>query len=131
MLLLALNSFMAYFHLLATCPLQSMLNNLPTSDRVIMHGEVVQLDSDNMRPQHNVMLILLSDRLLIGQPSSGYISSCVLVCKISSVIHLYVVSYMVLRNVIILGKYRFQLESSHPLNNIAAVNIKDREMAKL
>ncbi|VIO96675.1 Uncharacterized protein BM_BM7247 [Brugia malayi] len=73
----------------------SMLNNLPTSDRVIMHGEVVQLDSDNMRPQHNVMLILLSDRLLIGQPSSG--------------------------------KYRFQLESSHPLNNIAAVNIKDRE----
>ncbi|VIO96674.1 Uncharacterized protein BM_BM7247 [Brugia malayi] len=105
----------------------SMLNNLPTSDRVIMHGEVVQLDSDNMRPQHNVMLILLSDRLLIGQPSSGYISSCVLVCKISSVIHLYVVSYMVLRNVIILGKYRFQLESSHPLNNIAAVNIKDRE----
>ncbi|EJW75868.1 PH domain-containing protein [Wuchereria bancrofti] len=73
----------------------SMLNNLPTSDRVIMHGEVVQLESDNMRPQHNVMLILLSDRLLIGQPSSG--------------------------------KYRFQLESSHPLNNIAAVNIKDRE----
>lgn len=37
-----------------------------------MHGEVVQLDNDSMRPQHNVMLILLSDRLLIGQPSSGY-----------------------------------------------------------
>ncbi|VBB27067.1 unnamed protein product [Acanthocheilonema viteae] len=73
----------------------ALLNNLPNSDRVVMHGEVVQLDSDSMRPQHNVMLILLSDRLLIGQPSSG--------------------------------KYRFQLESSHPLNNIAAVNIKDRE----
>uniref|UniRef100_A0A915PWW9 Exocyst complex component 8 n=1 Tax=Setaria digitata TaxID=48799 RepID=A0A915PWW9_9BILA len=72
-----------------------LLNNLPNSDRVIMHGEVVQLDSDSMRPQHNIMLILLSDRLLIGQPSSG--------------------------------KYRFKLESSHPLNNIAAVNIKDRE----
>uniref|UniRef100_A0A0R3RQK9 Exocyst complex component 8 n=1 Tax=Elaeophora elaphi TaxID=1147741 RepID=A0A0R3RQK9_9BILA len=73
----------------------ALLNNLPNSDRVIMHGEVVQLDSDSMRPQHNIMLILLSDRLLIGQPSSG--------------------------------KYRFQLESAHPLNNIAAVNIKDRE----
>ncbi|CAG9540323.1 unnamed protein product [Cercopithifilaria johnstoni] len=76
----------------------ALLNNLPNSDRVIMHGEVVQLDSDSMRPQHNVMLILLSDVLLIGQPSSG--------------------------------KYRFQLESSHPLNNIAAVNIKDRENGK-
>ncbi|EJD74379.1 hypothetical protein LOAG_18298 [Loa loa] len=73
----------------------TLLNNLPNSNRVIMHGEVVQLDSDSMKPQHNVMLILLSDRLLIGQPSSG--------------------------------KYRFQLESSHPLNNIAAVNIKGRE----
>ncbi|VDK65148.1 unnamed protein product [Onchocerca ochengi] len=73
----------------------TLLNNLSSSDRVIMHGEVVQLYSDSMRPQYNVMLILLSDRLLIGQPSSG--------------------------------KYRFQLESSHPLNNIAAVNIKDRE----
>ncbi|KAM3721321.1 Exocyst complex component [Dirofilaria immitis] len=73
----------------------AVLNNLPNSDRVITHGEVVQLDSDSMRPQYNVMLILLSDRLLIGQPSSG--------------------------------KCRFQLESSHPLNNIAAVNIKDRE----
>ncbi|CAG9536834.1 unnamed protein product, partial [Cercopithifilaria johnstoni] len=42
---------------------QALLNNLPNSDRVIMHGEVVQLDSDSMRPQHNVMLILLSDVL--------------------------------------------------------------------
>ncbi|VDK36596.1 unnamed protein product [Gongylonema pulchrum] len=72
-----------------------VLNNLPNSDRVIMHGEVIQLDNDSMRPQHTVMLILLSDRLLIGHPSSG--------------------------------KYRFQLDSTHSLNNLAAVNIKDRE----
>lgn len=51
---------------------QAVLNNLPSPDRLIIHGEVVQVDSESMRPQHNVMLILLSDRLLIGQPSSGY-----------------------------------------------------------
>lgn len=53
-----------------------------------MHSEVIQLDSDSMRPQHNVMLILLSDRLLIGQPSSGYKLKIIifhtdLVCEIS------------------------------------------------
>ncbi|VDN59892.1 unnamed protein product [Dracunculus medinensis] len=72
-----------------------ILNSLPSSERVIMYGEVTQLDSDNKRPLNPALLILLSDRLLIGHPSTG--------------------------------KYRFHLESSHHLNSLAAVNIKDRD----
>ncbi|VDN01465.1 unnamed protein product [Thelazia callipaeda] len=77
----------------------ALLNNLSNSDQIIMYGEVIQLDNDSMRPQQSVMLILLSDRLLIGQSSSG--------------------------------KCRFQFESSHPLNNLAAVNIKDGENSEV
>lgn len=51
---------------------QSVLNNLSSTDRIITYGEVTQLDNDNMRPLHNAMLILLSDRLVICHPSSGY-----------------------------------------------------------
>uniref|UniRef100_A0A915BQF9 Exocyst complex component 8 n=2 Tax=Parascaris univalens TaxID=6257 RepID=A0A915BQF9_PARUN len=72
-----------------------VLNSMTSSDRVILHGEVTQLDSDSKQPLHAAMLVLLTDRLLIGHPSSG--------------------------------KYRFHLESSHPLNALAAVNVKDRE----
>lgn len=36
-----------------------------------MYGEVTQLDSDNKRPLNPALLILLSDRLLIGHPSTG------------------------------------------------------------
>uniref|UniRef100_A0A0N5AU38 Exocyst complex component 8 n=1 Tax=Syphacia muris TaxID=451379 RepID=A0A0N5AU38_9BILA len=73
----------------------SLLNNLSDSNRLFLFGEVTQLDSDNKRPLHPVLLVLLSDRLLIGHPSTG--------------------------------KYRFKLESSHSLNALAAVNVKDRD----
>ncbi|VDK45121.1 unnamed protein product [Anisakis simplex] len=85
-------------HLRDLVILQGVLNSLSNSERVILHGEVMQLDIDSKQPLHPAMLVLLTDRLLIGHPSTG--------------------------------KYRFHLESSHPLNALAAVNIKDRDSAE-
>ncbi|CAI4226648.1 unnamed protein product [Auanema sp. JU1783] len=43
-----------------------ILNNLRSCDRVILHGEMTLLDAETMQPLHKSMLILLTDRLLIG-----------------------------------------------------------------
>ncbi|VDM55059.1 unnamed protein product [Angiostrongylus costaricensis] len=44
----------------------SILNNMRTSDKVLLYGEMMQLDPETKEDIHRAMLILLSDRLLIG-----------------------------------------------------------------
>ncbi|MFH4980791.1 hypothetical protein AB6A40_007500 [Gnathostoma spinigerum] len=73
----------------------SVLNNLKASDKVLLHGEAILLDPDTRRELHPVMLVLLTDQLIIGYPTTG--------------------------------KFRYQVDSTNPLNGIAAVNVKDRE----
>uniref|UniRef100_A0A0K0DDU7 Exocyst complex component 8 n=1 Tax=Angiostrongylus cantonensis TaxID=6313 RepID=A0A0K0DDU7_ANGCA len=52
----------------------SILNNMRTSDKVLLHGEMMQLDPETKEDIHRAMLILLSDRLLVGNitPSGKY-----------------------------------------------------------
>ncbi|KAK6730258.1 hypothetical protein RB195_006991 [Necator americanus] len=72
----------------------SILNNMRSSDKVLLYGEMMLLDPETKEDIHRAMLVLLSDRLLIG-------------------------------NVTPSGKY--SLESTFSLNNLAVVNVKDRE----
>lgn len=55
---------------------------------------MILLNVDTMEPVHPIYLVLLTDTLLIGHPSSGG------------------------------GKYRYNLSSSHSLDNLAVVNVK-------
>ncbi|RCN38705.1 Vps51/Vps67 [Ancylostoma caninum] len=71
-----------------------ILNNMRSSDKVLLYGEMMLLDPETKEDIHRAMLVLLSDRLLIG-------------------------------NITPSGKY--SLESTFSLNNLAVVNVKDRE----
>ncbi|EPB76457.1 Vps51/Vps67 [Ancylostoma ceylanicum] len=71
-----------------------ILNNMRSSDKVLLYGEMMLLDPETKEDIHRAMLVLLSDRLLIG-------------------------------NITPSGKY--SLESTFTLNNLAVVNVKDRE----
>ncbi|CAJ0962631.1 unnamed protein product, partial [Mesorhabditis belari] len=48
-----------------------ILNNLRPSDRVILFGEMVLLDGETKQSIQKQMLILLNDRLLVGNPSAN------------------------------------------------------------
>ncbi|KAJ1373218.1 hypothetical protein KIN20_035571 [Parelaphostrongylus tenuis] len=52
----------------------SILSNMRPSDKVLLYGEMMQLDPETKEDIHRAMLILLSDRLLIGNitPSGKY-----------------------------------------------------------
>ncbi|KHJ91399.1 hypothetical protein OESDEN_08737 [Oesophagostomum dentatum] len=65
-----------------------------STDKVLLYGEMMLLDPETKEDIHRAMLVLLSDRLLIG-------------------------------NITPSGKY--SLESTFSLNNLAVVNVKDRE----
>lgn len=64
-------------------------------DRIILQHEMVLLNPDTMEPVHPIYLVLLTDTLLIGHPPA-----------------------------VGGGKARFQLASSHSLDNLAVVNVK-------
>uniref|UniRef100_A0A183GJR3 Exo84_C domain-containing protein n=1 Tax=Heligmosomoides polygyrus TaxID=6339 RepID=A0A183GJR3_HELPZ len=72
----------------------AILNNMRSTDKVLLYGEMMLLDPETKEDIHRAMLVLLSDRLLIG-------------------------------NITPSGKY--SLESTFSLNNLAVVNVKDRE----
>ncbi|CAD6184543.1 unnamed protein product [Caenorhabditis auriculariae] len=71
-----------------------ILNNMSSSEKIILHGEMDLLDPETKAPLQRCMLILLSHRLIIGNSTTT-------------------------------GKY--SMESTLSLNNVAAVNVKDRE----
>ncbi|CAJ0574399.1 unnamed protein product, partial [Mesorhabditis spiculigera] len=48
-----------------------ILNSFRPSDRVILFGEMFLLDGETKQPIQKQMLILLNDRLLVGNPNSG------------------------------------------------------------
>ncbi|KJH41445.1 Vps51/Vps67, partial [Dictyocaulus viviparus] len=49
----------------------NILNNMRSSDKVLLYGEMMQLDPETKEDVHRAMLVLLSDRLLIGNITSS------------------------------------------------------------
>uniref|UniRef100_A0AC35TYL8 Exocyst complex component 8 n=1 Tax=Rhabditophanes sp. KR3021 TaxID=114890 RepID=A0AC35TYL8_9BILA len=78
-----------------------ILNNQGENSKILGHGEMTLINADSKKPIHSVMLVLLSDKLLVGYPSTG------------------------------LGKYKYSLESTFPLASVAAVNVKSRNTEDL
>uniref|UniRef100_A0AC34QX89 Exocyst component Exo84 C-terminal domain-containing protein n=1 Tax=Panagrolaimus sp. JU765 TaxID=591449 RepID=A0AC34QX89_9BILA len=72
----------------------SVLNNLNENDRILLQNEVTLLNPDSMEEIHPVLLVLLSDLLLIGYPADT------------------------------MSKFRYELHSTHTLDNLAVVNVK-------
>ncbi|KAK6027467.1 hypothetical protein OSTOST_06502, partial [Ostertagia ostertagi] len=52
----------------------SILNNMRSTDKVLLYGEMMLLDPETKEDIHRAMLVLLTDRLLIGNitPSGKY-----------------------------------------------------------
>ncbi|WKX92216.1 hypothetical protein Q1695_010332 [Nippostrongylus brasiliensis] len=48
-----------------------ILNNMRSSDKVLLYGEMMLLDPETKEDIHKAMLVLLSDRLLIGNMSQS------------------------------------------------------------
>uniref|UniRef100_A0A914E4H4 Exocyst component Exo84 C-terminal domain-containing protein n=1 Tax=Acrobeloides nanus TaxID=290746 RepID=A0A914E4H4_9BILA len=49
----------------------SFLNTLKENDRILLQNEMLLLDSETMEPVHPIYLVLFTDTLLIGHPTSG------------------------------------------------------------
>uniref|UniRef100_A0A0N4Z8P5 Exo84_C domain-containing protein n=1 Tax=Parastrongyloides trichosuri TaxID=131310 RepID=A0A0N4Z8P5_PARTI len=73
-----------------------ILNSQNESTKILFHGEGVTIDPDTYKPIHSIMLVLLTDKLIVGFPSNTG------------------------------GKYKYQLQASHQLSSLAAVNVKNR-----